>query len=384
MESPFIYYRQVTGKNFLGRKEECTILGNLLRSGEHVAIYASPKSGKSSLIQQTLMKIRMAGAQFLVGEFNLVNIRDSVTFALRFGSTVLRSVAVAPGEYEALVCKYLDGTHFVFDSKAYADSGSPLAANWELDKNDFEAMLSLPFRICRDRKINLILIMDEFQNLLLCDKGEEICASLSRCLEKYKNDYSSTGRCSLVFSGCMVNAMNEIFRRTNWFYRYVTILSLGTPDEKEIIDYIHKGFMLGGKEVDRTLLHGVCHLFRCNMWYINHFISICDSLSRGYIVESVLNEALKIIISIHEPRFFALMQDLTAFQVSLLKAILDGNTRFSSVEVIRNYRLNSSANVKRLKEALMKKEIIYFSDKDEPIVADPLFEYWLRTFYFAI
>ena len=99
MESPFIYYRQVTGKNFLGHEKECSILGNLLQQGEHVAVYAPPKSGKSSMIQQTLMSIRIKGFQFTVGEFNLVNIRDGQTFLSRYGSTVLRAVAVSPGEY---------------------------------------------------------------------------------------------------------------------------------------------------------------------------------------------------------------------------------------------------------------------------------------------
>ena len=31
----------------------------------------------------------------------------------------------------------------------------------------------------------------------------------------------------------------------------------------------------------------------------------------------------------------------------------------------------------------MKKEVIMFNDKDEPVIQDPLFEYWLRKFYFG-
>ena len=30
----------------------------------------------------------------------------------------------------------------------------------------------------------------------------------------------------------------------------------------------------------------------------------------------------------------------------------------------------------------MKKEVLSFNDKDEPSVQDPLFEYWLRKYYF--
>ena len=46
------------------------------------------------------------------------------------------------------------------------------------------------------------------------------------------------------------------------------------------------------------------------------------------------------------------------------------------------YGFNSSANVRRIKDALKKKEIITFDEKDEPVILDPLFEYWLTKYYF--
>ena len=61
MDSPFIYDRFVTGKNFLGRKSDCVILSNLLVAGEQVMLYGRPKSGKMSLVQQTLFNLRMGG-----------------------------------------------------------------------------------------------------------------------------------------------------------------------------------------------------------------------------------------------------------------------------------------------------------------------------------
>ena len=101
-------------------------------------------------------------------------------------------------------------------------------------------------------------------------------------------------------------------------------------------------------------------------------------------MEPVLLEALDTILSIHRGRFISIMNDLTTFQVSLLRAILEGNTRFSSAEVIRQYGLNSSANVRRLKDALCKKEIVFFDENDNPVLLDPLFEYWVRRSYFKM
>ena len=101
-------------------------------------------------------------------------------------------------------------------------------------------------------------------------------------------------------------------------------------------------------------------------------------------MEGILKTALDTLISIHIPRFTSMMYDLTGFQACFLKAILEGHSKFSSTDIIEQYKLNSSANVLRVKEALCKKEIIFFDETGKPIVIDPLFEYWARTEYYGI
>ena len=44
MDTAFVYDNHVTGKNFVGRKTECTVLSNLLEAGENVCIYETPKA----------------------------------------------------------------------------------------------------------------------------------------------------------------------------------------------------------------------------------------------------------------------------------------------------------------------------------------------------
>jgi hypothetical protein len=145
-----------------------------------------------------------------------------------------------------------------------------------------------------------------------------------------------------------------------------------------------RGFLYGsGKSFDRDLAMGACELFKCNLWYINHLASICDRMSKGFINETIMKDALRSMIAIHEPRFMNMIDDLTDHQISLLKAVLDGVVKFSASDVIEKYRLNSSANVRRVKDALRKKEVLTFNEKDEPVILDPLFEYWLENYYFA-
>lgn len=382
MSSPFIYDKYVTGKDFYGRREDSQILSNLISQGEHVALYEAPKTGKTSLIQQALFNARITGRQFAIGQFSLLNIRTIQEFLIRFGTTVIRTVASTPGEYSDLVSRHLDGTHFVFDQRCYSEMDQIISPNWEIDDDDIRAILRLPQKIARERNQMMILIMDEFQNIMMTEDGEKVI----RIMEKVMQEMAGEPKpgCCFIFSGSMVNAMKYIFEDRHFFYRQVEHLPLKTVDEREIIEHVVKGFLLGGKIVERELLLGMCKLFKNNVWYINHFIAICDSMSKGYIIESTLMDALNALLSIHEPRFQATMNSLTTFQVSLLKAILDGVTRFSASEVIQKYSLNSSANVKRLKEALMKKEIVVFNERDEASLQDPLFEYWVRKYYFEM
>ena len=376
MDTPFIYDRFVTGKNFVGRKMECTILSNLLESGENIVVYGRPKSGKMSIVQQTLFNRRMAGKQFMVAPVCLSNIRNLEQFLLKFGTAVIKSVSSTASEYEALISKYLDSTHFVFDRSRFSSCDEVVSLNWTPDMNDVFKMIRLPQRIAEERNRPYYIILEDFQNIMLADEYEEVFKQMED-LFRERNKVAP-----FIMAGSQVNAMKYIFEEKKYFYRLVEKINLGVVDDREIIEYIVKGFMVSGKVIERDLVLGACKLFRGDMWYLNHFISICDTMSRGYINEGILMEALRTIISIHEPRFYAIINDLTDHQLSLLLAILDGVTRFSASEVIEKYRLNSSANVRRVKDALKKKEVITFNEKDEPVIIDPLFEYWVSNHYF--
>lgn len=380
MDSSFIYNKYVTGKNFIGRKNETVILANLLSAGEHVTVYGPPKTGKTSVIQQTLFNMRVQGKRFSIGEVNLLSTRTVRGFLKLLGDAAVRSVASTPDEYAEIVADCLKDTHFVFDRSAYAENDEILSLNWDIDDNDIRQVLKLPYRLAERSGAMIYMIIDEFQNVMLTEDGEKICGIFEKVMKEMREAGCRT--CSFVLCGSMENAMHEIFGHKRYFYRQAVRLELPDVDEKEIVEHMVKGFLASGKVIDRDLLTGACRLFRNNLWYMNHFVAICDSLSKGYIMENVLIEALSMILAIHESRFAAYMSGLTTYQVNLLKAILDGHTKFSASEVISQYGLNSSANVRRLKDALCKKEIITFGADETPVILDPLFEYWVRKYYF--
>ena len=380
MDSLFTYSKHVTGKNFIGRKEELTILTNLLNMGENVTIYEPAKAGKRSLVQQALFNMRIATRRFFIAEASFISGRTVADIMTLLGSAIIRGTGESPQNYGSTVARYFEGTHFVFDEQAYSSMGRILSLNWDIDENDVRAVITLPYRIAADKGQKMIVYISEFQNVMLTEDGEMVCRVMETVF-KERTEEMREAAC-FILCGSQVNAMKAIFEHGRHFYRQVERLKMAPFETKEIIDHIIRCYLNSGKVIERELLLGVCKLFDNNMWYINHFSAICDSLSKGYIMEPMLLEALDTLIAIHEPRFMSTMNDLTTFQVCLLRAVIDGHTKFSSAEVIRRYNLNSSANVRRLKDALCKKEILTFDENDEPKILDPLFEYWVSKYFF--
>lgn len=381
METPFVYDKYITGKYFLGRKKECSVMANLLAAREHVSLYEPPKTGKMSLIRQTLIDMRSNGVQFVAPFVDMLSVRTLSDFLLAFGTSVLKASASTPEEFSRIVKNHLADTHFVFDHMRYSMDEELVSLNWAPDLNDVEKMMRLPVEMAKEKKVPYIVILNEFHNILNAAEGEKVLKILEAQFALREEPYTAT----FVMSGGMVNAMKYIFEEKRFFYRQANHIALSNVDEREIVEHVVKGFLnMTGKSFDRNLAMGACELFRSNLWYVNHLAAICDALSRGFVTEAMMTEALNSMISVHEPRFISIVNDLTDHQLSLLRAVLDGVVKFSASDVIEKYHLNSSANVRRVKDALKKKEVLTFNEKDEPVILDPLFEYWVSTFYFKI
>ncbi len=382
MDTYFVYDNHVTGRNFVGRKTECTVLSNLLEAGENVCLYEVPKGGKTSVVQQSLYNMRASGKPFVVAYVDVFNVRTKREFLKKLGGAVIRAAYATPSDYASAIARHLPGTHFVFDAAQFASKEDIVCMNWDADDNDIYMMASLPYRISEEMGRPMYVVFKEFQNVMQAHDFEDIFKVMERVFAE--RDRTARNKAAYVFCGSMVNAMKYIFAEKKYFYRQVNHLPLSPIDDKDAIEHVVRGFRLNGKVIERDLALGACKLFRCEMWYMNQFFSICDSMSKGFINEAILVDALNALIAVHEPRFKVLVNDLTDHQLSLLRAVLDGVVKFSASDVIERYRLNSSANVRRVKDALRKKEIITFNEKDEPVILDPLFEYWVSKYYFEI
>jgi len=377
MDTTFIFNRPTDEKNFIGRQHDVSLLRNMLYSGESFVVYGEPKVGKRSLIYRALALCQKQGMNLLVCEISFMKARSLDDILLGFADAMLRSVVSTRSEFAQLVGELFAGTHLIFDPEQFDSHGTVICTNWELDSSDMDAVFALPAILSERFHRRIVVLLEDFQNISFPEQSYFLLKSLEGAVQNAGKDIS------FIFTGSHFNAMREIFdvKRLFWLSVVRVIPSRITPIEAA--DSIYRGFQQMGKVIEKDSIQSTAELLRCNMWYVNHLFCIIDQIGKGYVPNTAIETGLDCLMAIHSPRFYSIICSLTDFQLSLLKAVIDGETRFSASSVIEKYGLNSSANVKRLKDALFKKEIVWFDDDDIPHIQDPLFELWLRKEYFA-
>ena len=97
--------------------------------------------------------------------------------------------------------------------------------------------------------------------------------------------------------------------------------------------------------------------------------------------QELIDESLQSIKNQLSLLFIGQIETLTSTQINFLKAVIDGETAFSSQINLKKYRLGTSANLKKIKTALISREIIDITPQAVDIL-DPIFKLWLKENYF--
>lgn len=243
-----------------------------------------------------------------------------------------------------------------------------------LNINDSETLFAKLGEYPQDPEIFTIYWIEEFQNILRFDDWEKTILQLQKQWENDKNSY--------ILSGSMVNAMKFIFDEKKYFYHFAEVVKFSPIEEKAATDLIIKVFLKVGRVVEHKHAERMYETVDGHPWYLWQIANTAFHLTKGYINDKIIDESIDSLLIVYDVKFRETINSLSNYQISLLKAIFDGETKLSSVECIEKYHLNSSANVKRLKEALTKKEVVSFDEYERPYIIDPLFKLWLKRFYF--
>ena len=173
--------------------------------------------------------------------------------------------------------------------------------------------------------------------------------------------------------------MNELFEKKNLpFYKFGDAIYLTKIETKYWIEYICKRFENTGKHISPELAKEICRLVDNHSSYVQQLAWLLWIRTTDMATEEQLTHALEDLLDQNNILFQSETENLSAYQMNFLKAVIDGiHSKFSSKEIILKYNLGTSANIVRLKSALLQKELIE-TDGKEIILADPVFGVWFK------
>ena len=353
MEYPFAFDRPGINKEFFGRQVDLNRFVHIIVDEKKgVSLYSPSKTGKESLIRQGFRELK-------ANKFNFI----SCEIDLSYVKTLEEFLEIYKAQIVDVYNKAMDNALMKFDL--------------DVTTLDVKTLLGLPEVISNDSNKVVIMYFKEFQNILSFVEDNQTLEKIEKLLMEQRH-------VRYIFSGSFVNSMKYIFEEKKYFYYLVKNISLSPLPRKECVEYITSSMRNQGKVIEDEDARTIVDTLSCNIWYIKRVCSTCCSYPIGFINDKVVNSAINSLVSVLSPQYMAIMHDLTPNQVNFIRAIIDEVPRFSSTEVLEKYKLASSANVCRLKDAVKKREIITFDKNDNASFTDPMFKYWLKNEYFKV
>ena len=376
MSAPFIFGRITGGKDFTDRENEVLHLQQNFLAGTNTILISPRRWGKSSLVKKAGDELEESDENIRVVHIDMFNIRTEEDFYQAFSENIIRAVS---GKLEDLVAnsrKFLKQwlPKITFSPDALQEISFGL--NWADVKKQPDEILNLPEEIAKEKGYRIIICIDEFQNLGFFKDP----LAFQKRLRSYWQKHQQATYC---LYGSKRNMLMEVFASPSMpFYKFGDMMFLSKIPTVYWKDFIQKRFRSTGKKITKKQAGHIAFLAENHPHYVQQLAQLCWFRTDKVLEDIVIEEALESLVLQLSLLFQGITESLSTTQVNFLKALLDSAKMFSSKETLEKYRLGTSANIPRIKNAMIKKEII-----DEQAgkieILDPIYSIWLREYYFG-
>lgn len=369
MDSPFVFSKEVTGDAFVGRKEELAWLASNIANTQNTVLIAPDRWGKTSLINLAIIQAQKQNFELKICKINLFNVRTEQDFYTILAENLIKTISTTTAEWEQNVMQLLpQSAPRVMVSERKQNSMKLEFA----DENTVayrDEVLNLPAKIVEVFGGRLMVCFEEFQHAADME-------AIPDTLQKIHSAWVQQPNIGYLISGGKKHLMRELFEDPKGtFYRFGDILYLQIIDDKLLTDYMVKAFSKSGRVINKEFSEKICNYVKCQPFYVQQLAHLVWLNTKGFVNDIAYETACEELLNHNEHFFQKEVDGLTNPQINFLRAIIDGVDRFTSAEVLIGYKLNSSANVARVRGALEKKEILEFI-KSKPYFIDPVFQIW--------
>ena len=308
---------------------------------------------------------------------DIYNIRSEEEFYNKFSAKIVEATSSKLEEQIKSLKKFLSALQPSFSIGSDINSSFKVSLNLSGLSSEIEEILNLPEKIAKQKGINIVICLDEFQNIEFFNNS----LAFQKTCRSYWQHHSNV---SYILYGSKQHMLTNLFQKRNApFYRFGDIMYLGKIETSYLVKYIIDRFASTKKSIDKETATQLVEYVKNHPYYTQQLAYILWNLSEKKSNIDLLHKAKEILLDQNTVFYQSDVENISNAQINFLKMVIVGEKNISSKLAIEKYNLNSSANVNRAKKALIKKEIIE-AFKTNISFYDPVFELWLKERYFIL
>ena len=369
-ENPFVFGKAVDGSYFTDRREEAERLSANLTHGINTVLISPRRWGKTSLVKRVIDSNTRTDVKFVY--LDVFACKSEYEFYHLFANEVIKQTSSKLDEWIAMGKNFLSNItpKFSFGSDPLNDFA--LSFEWNQKDGTEKDILQLPEKIAQEKGVRMVVCIDEFQQIDFFSDPVKFQKVLRTVWQHQQN----TTYCMF---GSKKHLMTQIFSDASCpFYKFGDMMFLKKIPTEEWVPYIVSKFKQTGKEISDAQAQRICEVSENLSSYVQQLAWGVWYKTEKVVTDEIVEIAVDTLLEQNRPFFQRDVEGLTSFQMKFLKAMASGvRNGFSRKEIMRKYKLESSANIQSAKKSLIAKEIIDTEEQDV-YISDPLFRLWIE------
>jgi AAA+ ATPase superfamily predicted ATPase len=377
MDAPFVYGKLAIGNEFTNREKDLQRLTMNFRSGINTILISPRRWGKSSLVNKASELVAKKEGKIVFCHIDLYNVRDQEEFYQLLAQEVIRATASKWEERientKDFISRFMPKVSYNIDPV----NDFSIGLDWKEVKRNPDQIIDLAERIAERKNVRIVVCIDEFQNIT--DFSDTL-----KLQKKLRSHWQRHQRVSYCLFGSKRHMMMNVFTSSAMpFYKFGDLFLLEKIEEDHWVKFISRRFEDTGKRISDTNASLIARSADLHPYYIQQLAQQAWLHSGKVCNEEIILKSLDSILLQLSLLFQNVTDSLSTTQVNFLKALIEESEKLSSKEMLQHYALGTSANVIRIRQALMNKEIVDIMGNKITFL-DPMYKRWLRKYYFKL
>lgn len=373
---PFMYGQVVRFDDFTDREEERERLKRNFRSSLNTVLISPRRWGKSSLVSQVCDDLVASDKNIRACVVDLFNVDTEEAFYQKLAEAVVAASSTKFEERAKLVARFFRQIIPVIGFSPTPSEQIELRMDWKEVKKNPDEILDLAERIAVEKKLRFVVCIDEFQNIAQFEDP----LRFQKKLRAHWQLHQSVAYC---LYGSKRHMMLDVFTSPKMpFYKFGDLVLLEKIKEADWVGFICARFKKTGKKIAAGVAAEIARAAENHPYYVQQLAQLTWLRTDREATSETVEAALKGLINQLDLLFQNVTDALTSPQRNFLHALLNGVTAFNAKENLDKYQYGTSGNVRRIKEALLTKEIVDMPRASEINILDPIYSHWLRRVYF--